>query len=395
VPDSVGSDPFKDAQPGGALPRAASPFKPGPGKIPPAFGGRGVPLRVAKDMVDRLAVPTDPVDMPLLRGVRGVGKTALMAYARHHAGLVGAVTLHIEADAGDEDLLATCRSLLRDAHQLTSAISELGRRLSSISVAKGEIAFHPADRERPDVNIEALLYDLVLAAAHRGVGIMLTVDEVHEAEELLLRPLIRAVHRHAQDSRPLGVMFSGLPGAAQTLLEEGQTYAERLGSHDLGMLDLRGVTDALREPFEEHARIGVTDEVAAHVTEDTGGYPYFVQMWGESLWATLPDRRAVRLSDVPRAQQLVDDRRHSFFASRWRRFPSGRARELAVTLAGFEGRARMADIADALGFRDQRPLSEARASLIRAGHLYAPERGQVAFTVPGFAPWLVEHAERD
>lgn len=383
-------DPFKTPSPAGALPRAASPFRPGPGKVPPAFGSRTAPLRTAKDIVDRLAIPSDPVAMPLLRGVRGVGKTALMAYTRHHASATGTVTLHIEADASDTDLTSTCRSLLRDASPLTSAVGELRRRLSSISVTRGEIAFHPAEVERGDITLEALLYDLVLLAEHRGVGLLLTVDEVHEAEELLLRPLMRAVHRHAQDARPLGVMFSGLPGAARTLLEEGQTYAERIATYDLGMLDRGGVTAALDEPFREHADLGVGDDVVEHVLDDTGGYPYFVQLWGEALWSTLPDRRDVHLADVVRAQVLVDERRDGFFASRWQRFPHGRARELARTLADLGSPARMATIASRLGHADQRPLSDARATLLAAGHLYAPERGRVGFTVPGFDRWLAQ-----
>jgi hypothetical protein len=386
------ADPFKDPPAIGALPRAASPFRPGPGKVPPAFGSRTAPLRVAKDIVDRLAVPTDPVAMPLLRGVRGVGKTALMAYARHHAALVGAVPLHIEADAADTDLVATCRSLLRDAAPLTSSVSDLGRRLSSLSITRGEVAFHPAQAERGDVNLEALLYDLVLLADHRRVGLLLTVDEVHEAEELLLRPLMRAVHRHAQDARPLGVMFSGLPGAARTLLDEGQTYAERIATYDLGMLDLDGVQAAIDEPFVEHADLRVRDGVIDHILEDSGGYPYFVQLWGEALWSSLPERRDVRLADVPRAQRSVDERREGFFSSRWQRFPRGRARGLATSLADLGSPAPVSAIAREMGLADQRPLSEARASLIAGGHLYAPRRGQLAFTVPGFDRWLAQRS---
>jgi hypothetical protein len=387
------ADPFKTPEPAGALPRAASPFRPGPGKVPPAFGSRTAPLRTAKDMVDRLAVPSDPVAMPLLRGVRGVGKTALMAYTRHHAAASGTVALHIEADAADRDLTATCRSLLRDAAPLTSAVSDLRRRLSSLSLARGEIAFHPAETDRGDVNLEALLYDLVLLAEHRGVGLLLTVDEVHEAEDLLLRPLVRAIHRHAQDARPLGVIFSGLPGAARTLLDEGQTYAERIATYDLGMLDLDGVQAALDEPFAEHAGVRVDDAVGDHVLADTGGYPYFVQVWGEALWSSLQARRDVRLADVPRAQRLVDERRDGFFGSRWQRFPRGRARDLARAIADLGSPASMSAIADRLGLADQRPLSDARATLIAAGHLYAPRRGRVAFTVPGFDTWLAQHRD--
>ena len=377
-------DPFKTQA---SSPLGSSPFKPGAGKVPPAFGGRDEPLRTAKAMVDRLAVPSDPVAMPLLRGVRGVGKTALMAYVRHHAARVGAVPLHVEADASDERLAGTCQALVRDAGPLLSKAADLGRRLSSFSIAKGEVAFHPAERDA-DTNLEALIYDLVLIAEARGVGLMLTVDEVHEAEELLLRPLVRAVHRHAQDSRPFGVMFSGLPGAADRLLNEGQTYTERLTIFDLGMLDVLGVADALRAPFEDDAGVTVDDDVVDHVHADAGGYPYFVQLWGEALWDVLPERRDVRLGDVARAQRTVDVRRDDFFKRRWGRFPPGRARELALALARRGGQARMAHLASDLRLEDQRLLSKARDQLIDAGQLYTPQRGQVAFTVPGFDVWV-------
>lgn len=377
-------DPFKT---GASSPLGTSPFKPGVGKVPPSFGGRDEPLRTAKAMVDRLAVPSDPVAMPLLRGVRGVGKTALMAYVRHHAARVGAVPLHIEADPSDGDLVATCQALARDARPLVSTTRDLGRRLSSLSITRGEVSFHPPG-DRADANLETLLHDLVLLADAAGVGLMLTVDEVHEAEDLLLRPLVRAIHRHAQDARPFGVMLSGLPGAADTLLTEGQTYTERLSTHDLRMLDVIGVSEALRDPFVEDAGVDVHDDVIDHVHADTGGYPYFVQLWGEALWDVLPERRDLRLSDVARAQRPVDVRRDDFYERRWRRFPAGRARDLARELARQGGPARMSDLARGLGYESQSVLSGPRAALIAGGHLHAPSWGHVDFTVPGFDRWL-------
>lgn len=190
-------DPFlDDVNTDGALNRAANPFKPGAGQVPPRFGSRYVPLLTAKTMVDRLADGLDPVDQPILRGVRGVGKTALMAYVRERAAQQGTVPLHVEADADDVDLVATCRSLALDARPLTDGVgAKVGRRLAAIDL-KGKLEFHPpspggSGRE----NLEALLHDLVLLASDRGTGLLLTVDEVHEAEDTLLRPLVRAMHR--------------------------------------------------------------------------------------------------------------------------------------------------------------------------------------------------------
>lgn len=86
-------------------------------------------------------MPTDPVDLPVLRGVRGTGKTSLMAYVRQHAGEAGAVTLHTEADAADETLTATCATLARDAAVLTETVpSRVARRLAALDI-KGKVEF--------------------------------------------------------------------------------------------------------------------------------------------------------------------------------------------------------------------------------------------------------------
>jgi hypothetical protein len=131
---------------------------------------------------------------------------------------------------------------------------------------------------------------------------------------------MRAVHRHAQDARPLGVMFSGLPGAARALPSGA-----------------------------------------------TSGSP---------------------TSSAPRCSSTTTRRVLHLEVAAFP--PTGRARDLARTLAELGPPARMATIAERFGHADQRPLSDARATLIAAGHLYAPQRGRVAFTVPGFDRWLAQ-----
>lgn len=384
-------DPFlDDVNTDGALNRAANPFKPGAGQVPPRFGSRYVPLLTAKTMVDRLADGLDPVDQPILRGVRGVGKTALMAYVRERAAQQGTVPLHVEADADDVDLVATCRSLALDARPLTDGVgAKVGRRLAAIDL-KGKLEFHPpspggSGRE----NLEALLHDLVLLASDRGTGLLLTVDEVHEAEDTLLRPLVRAMHRHAQDGSPLGVILSGLPGAAQALMEGGQTYTERLRTFDLGMLDDEGVREALAGPFAELADVGIDGDLVDAVLEHTGGYPYFVQVWGLHLWNTLPEARAVTAADMPRARTLVDDDLDSFYQRRWARVPGDRGRDMVRALAARGGQAAIGELANDLDLRSSSDLSYQRQQLIRLGLLYAPSYGRVTFTVPGFDLWIV------
>lgn len=356
-------DPFADPSPTGALDPAANPFRPGMGRVPPAFGGREPALRQAKLVVDRLARGVAP-EFVLYRGVRGVGKTALLAYVRRQAARLGVVTAHLEADRDDTDL-ARARDTLR--HD-TAALLDGGR-----GTARG--------------GFETLLADLRVALRGHDRGLLLTVDEVHEAGDRLLEPLLRGAHRAAQDDVPFGLLLSGLPTAAENLFDEGQTYTERLHRVDLDLLARDGTAEAIRGPF---ARDGaeVDDLVVDTVHDGSGGYPWFVQLWGESLWDTArrPDR--IELPDARAAGEAVHTRTEAFFADRWRRVPTGRATELVLTLARHDGDAPVADLLAELDLTHQ-AIAPSRRALLDLGIVWAPSRGRLAFTVPGFAGWIL------
>lgn len=376
-------NPFDDPQQAGALDPAANPFRPGMGRVPPDFGGRAPALRRAKVVVDLLGRGAAP-PVVLYRGVRGVGKTALLAYVRQQARTRGLVTCHLEADRGDADLSAARESLLRDAAPLLTGtppvplavVDRRGDHLVTRSAGSAAATF------------EQLVGDLGTLAASQERGVLLTVDEVHEAEELLLKPLLRAIHRAAQDEQPIGVLLSGLPAAAETLFDEGQTYTERLERVELGLLDRDGTAEAIRGPFAREADAEVDPLVIDAVQDGSGGYPWFVQLWGAALWDVATDARSITLPDARTAGVEVRDRVDAFFADRWRRVPSGRATQLVVTLAELGGDAEMADITAALDLTHQ-ALSPARRDLVSRGLAWAPTRGRLAFTVPGFDSWVL------
>jgi hypothetical protein len=353
-------DPFLSPTPGGALDPAANPFRPGMGRVPPAFGGREPALRQAKLVVDRLAGGRAP-EFVLFRGVRGVGKTALLAYVRQHASAAGIVTAHLEADR-DDTSLTRARDTLAD---------DLGDLL-------------PGGRRR---GFEATLAQLRTALADRPRGVLLTVDEVHEAGDVLLEPLLRAAHRAAQDDVPLGLLLSGLPTAAEHLFDDGQTYTERLHRVDLGLLDRHGTAEAIRGPFAAHDT-EVDDLVLDAVHDGSGGYPWFVQLWGEALWDRAVDPHTIELPVARAAGEAVTPRVDAFYADRWRRVPGGRATSLVLALAEQGGDADARDLLAELDLTHQ-AIAPARRALLDLGLCWSPRRGRLAFTVPGFEGWIL------
>jgi type II secretory pathway predicted ATPase ExeA len=316
-----------------------------------------------------------------------VGKTALLAYVRLQAQQRGVVTVALEADRGDGELVAARETLRRGAAELVDrADDSLLRRCGALRRSRdGGVDVRTSGT--PAATLERLVADLGLLGAGLDTGVLLTVDEVQEAEQVLLKPLLRAAHLASQEDRPLGVLLSGLPSAAETLFDEGQTYTERLERVELGLLDRDGTVEAIRRPFEREADVLVDDRVLDHVHDEAGGYPWFVQLWGAALWDAARDVRQVDLEDARAAGVEVHERIQAFFTDRWRRVPTGRGAALAVALAEQGGDAEMGDLTEVLDLTHQ-ALSPARRDLVERGLCWAPARGRLAFTVPGFAEWV-------
>jgi len=86
----------------------------------------------------------------------------------------------------------------------------------------------------------------------------------------------------------------------------------------------------------------------------------------------------------------VDD---GLYRSRWERAtPSQRDVMRALASIGGEDAASVADIARALSKSRTSDISVARNELIKKGLVYAPERGLLAFTVPGMHDFIERQA---
>lgn len=379
-------NPFDDLTVGShALPPGANPFRPGMGRIPPDFGGREDALLRARIVVEQLVAGVAP-EFVLYRGVRGVGKTALLAYVRQRARQLGLVTIHVEADRDDTELARATSVLLRGAAELVAGGDDRG--LQGLAVVReGPDGLRLRGAADPEA-FETLVEDLGELATRSRRGVLLTIDEVHEAGDVLLGPLLRAAHRAAQEDRPLGVLLSGLPTAAENLFDEGQTYTERLARVDLGLLGAAGTGEAIRRPFARVADARVDDAVVEQVHATSGGYPWFVQLWGEALWDLATDPSRIELPVARAAGARVRVRVDDFYATRWRRVPSGRAQLLVQALAEQGGQAAMGDLLEVVDITHQ-AASPARRALLDLGICWSPGRGQLAFSVPGFEGWVL------
>lgn len=119
------------------------------------------------------------------------------------------------------------------------------------------------------------------------------------------------------------------------------------------------------------------------------GYPYFLQAVGKHVWDAAR-RSPIAAEDVSVGGELArreDD--EGLDRSRWERAtPAQKELLRALGETGGEERAAIGDLVTATGKRRVSDLSVARNELIKKGLVYAPERGLLAFTVPGMSEFI-------
>jgi hypothetical protein len=391
---------------------APNPFRPGAGRVPPELAGRSALL---EEFHTRLyqARESGEGDRPwILSGLRGVGKTVLLNHLGREAAELKLAFVKVEATGSVPLPVALAKELqlaLRKrlsasdrARQIwvraASALKSFQVRLDPTGAVSFALDVEPlrgvADSGDLAVDLQELLEAVGLAAREENTVMLIAVDELQDAAESDLAALNVALHNLGQDSFPVPVMFigAGLP-SLPAVLADATSYAERLYDYRrIGLLDTESTSAALVLPARTN---GVEwDQVALDAAvEATGGYPYFIQACGSHVWAahsgpiiTGDDARlGIRL-----AREEVEQ---GLYESRWdRATPTQRAFMVAMA-EDHDDRSSISDLVTRLDRQRTSDLSVNRRDLIRSGHIYAPERGFVAFTVPGMAEYIQRRAD--
>lgn len=337
----------------------------------------------------------------ILNGLRGVGKTVLLNELLRRAGEREWITAKVEGGAGESLPVALSHALVRGMRTATGRYPESRMRrmlgvFKAFSIKADATAMvslgvevEPirgvADSGRFADDLAALFEVMGETARELGIGVLILVDELQEADAAELAAINTALHQLGQAEIPLPLMFvgAGLPSLSAQLAD-ATSYAERLYDYrPIGLLDRPAAEDALTIPTRalgvNWAPIALT--MAADVA---GGYPYFLQAIGKHVWDNAisspisSDDVTVGLHD---ARREVDD---GLYRSRWERATPAQ-RELLRALADLagDGTATVSALASRMRKARASDLSVARNELIKKGLIYPPERGILAFTVPG------------
>lgn len=387
-----------------------NPYRPGAGRRPPLLAGRTQVLDAFAVVRQRAEELGEGDRGWILNGLRGVGKTVLLTELLENVAGGGWIAAKVEAGASASLPISLSHALLHALRTATGRHPEPRlRRLLGIFKAfslkvepSGTVSLgmevQPihgiADSGRLSDDLSGLFDALGETARDLGIGVLVLIDELQEATPPELAALNTAIHRAGQASVPLPVIVigAGLP-SLPAQLAEATSYAERLYDYrTIGLLDDQAARDALTVPAEARGVDWDEDGLQAAI-QTAGGYPYFIQAIGKHVW---DNARSNPISAEDVEVGLAEARRevdHGLYRSRWERAtPAQRDLLRALAYLGGDGPAAVADIARHMRKRRPSDISVARNELIKKGLAYAPERGLLAFTVPGMHDFIARQA---
>lgn len=384
-----------------------NPYRPGAGRRPPILAGRE-PILDAFTVLRRKADEYGEGDRSwVLNGLRGVGKTVLLNELFSQVSSTGWIAAKVEATPNTSLPVALSNALVWALRTATGR-HPVGRMKRLLGVFTSfYLTFNPqttslslgtdvdlvkgiADSGRFADDLSALFELLGDTSLDLGVGTLILVDELQEASVEELTAVNTAVHQLGQDAEPRPVTFigAGLP-SLPAQLADATSYAERLYDYrPIGLLLHPAARTALVGPSQERG-VEWDEEAVEQALAIAGGYPYFLQAVGKHVWDAAP-RPRITVDDVQvggeAARREVDE---GLYRSRWERAtPAQKALLRALAEVGGEAAAPIAELVPAAGKKRVSDLSVARNELIKKGLLYSPERGLLAFTVPGMSDFI-------
>lgn len=378
-----------------------NPYAPGSGLTPPSLEGRDEEIAAA-DLTMARARSRRPARGIVLYGLRGVGKTVLLNKFRDMATRHGWLVCEIEGRGENVQrervrlVIGLLRAVMNDLHRRGASV-EIDRAVQAIlSLAQTHdirvpdigISLTPgvADSGHFDVDLEEAVELLSIALRQESRAIGVFIDEMQELDSELLSILLAVQHRAGQQEWPFFIFGAGLPGLPARL-GDLRSYAERLFDYrDIGPLDPKAAREALVLPAS--VRGLEYDPAAADILLDAaGGYPYFIQTYGRAAWDAAASRSLDRTTAELALAEGNEELDSGFFSSRWERV-SPMQREYLHAMADLNlPIVTTKAIAERIG-KPLSKLSVVRQAIIEKGLVWAPERGGLAFTLPGMAGYI-------
>lgn len=362
--------------------RVTNPFKPTAGAEPPVLAGRE---KVIRDFSDGLAEgPGAPGRLMRISGPRGSGKTVLLTelgeIAKDEGWLVvdetarkGLVSAVVDRLAGSAPDASVCADI------------DLGFVKARAGVSTRECG----------TDLRSALAAAIARPGRKGV--LVTVDEVQDADRDDMTQIAHAVQHMIREGRDVAFVFAGLTtGVADFVNGQAMTFLRRAKAEQLNAIPDDEVAHALKEPFAGTG-MHLSDEALEAAVRAADGYAYLVQLVGYNVWRAarrhFAETPVVSMEDVADGVDMALANYDEAVIEPALAMLSERAMRYLVEMAKRDGDAATGDIAKSIGV-PATSLSSARRTLI-ARQVIEPagRRGYVRFSVPKMREYVSAHAD--
>jgi len=363
-----------------------SPFSPGYGRRPLVFGGHEDELAELEEVFTTLDFGEN--QSVLISGLRGAGKTSMLAKLQDAARENGWMVISDDASAGLMDrVMETSIPVL-----LGELDSEARARLTSFGIWRLNAQWEYVDRHRevkPLLRRDLVALSSVLSEGGRARGLLITIDEVSSGK-VRLRELSRfalEISHAIAEGAAVMVVFAGIKVDLDALVEQEHTTFLRRSRE----LDFRRLSpDQTRHVLSESVRIGgkaIEQDALDLLVSIAQGYPYLVQLAGDFAWRSSGSAATIVLRDARAAHKRAIAAVERRVISRVYQDLSEKDRAFVNAMAMDEGRSKIADIVRRMGVSDQY-VQVYKRRLIESGYVQADGRGHVRFSLPYLGDYI-------
>lgn len=264
-------------------PNGGGPFKPGTGRLPPYLAGRETEQEYFRECFETLRQGEPVPSEVILYGPRGNGKTTLLRWVETEAEATGGLDTYWLVGSNVPEPEGLVKSL---------EIGSWLRRIRPDSVSMAGVGVSLRDAGEPKHLAEAL------EARARAKPLLVLLDEAHTLKPAVGQWLLNAAQA-AGSRAPFLLALAGTPDLRARLSEMGASFWNRGKKLAVGRLDENATAAAVERPLAA-AGITVEREALERIVRESHGYPFFTQLWGQSVW-----RKAARSTDGARTVTMA------------------------------------------------------------------------------------------
>ena len=357
----------------------------------PAFGNRPERFIGRDDIVEEIILAADNLNSPwrttLITGIRGSGKTALLADIEKRFNDDRYVVVSLIP--GDDFL----DNLLLQLYEATpkSVIEKLPKIKSVKSVV--EISFNQSEEKQSLANtFQFSLTQAVNELQKHNKSVIFLVDETQKHFEEL-RTFIGTYQVLIRKEYPISLVMAGLPNIISDILNDSVlTFLRRAHRITLQNVPSNLIQLDYFEAFNKGGFHLNTEQLRKAVLA-TRGYPYLIQLIGYYLWIELARNEDADFS-IDKAILLAKNRLfvnvHELIYAEL----SSMDQEFIKAMAIDEGDSYMKDIMERLG-KERGYVSNYRARLLASGLITKTVHGKVRFALPYMRDFLIQLLEEE